>query len=564
VEEAAGDAPTEQQQMEQIKKTRWYRFGDWLTSKWRPYITIVLITGLSAALAKMSLTFDVVGGNALCYSRGSAHNVWLEVGDVFGYSDMLPNAMLFQNSFNSSTAQPLSVVEDFKTLYAAVAEIIPAVATAIDVDANQIQTFNYNMTSGDFGVFPSTLKLLACVSIPSDEGEPAVATVGDVGDVVGRQSSSGGEEAGEGASGSQYARGDGVHTIEVEAAEKEDDDFGPRLLTNYPNSVFKTVGRRGERRRKDNGVNDVASLCKAEIPDCTEFCDQLTRYIYIPGINPPSDLDPLKVKMVVEVGIDDEPLSAAGFQWLEDARAAFDQTLSSPKCAKVEGWLGDGYHGGFDARFDMINRVYTYFPLTAAFVAAIVFVLMGITFGSVVIAVKAVVSIALTLSLVYGIVTAVYQNGILESLHSAHFISLQPTAGGLCWVPPVLCFCLLVGLGLDYHIFLLNRVMEFRLKGFTDRESVILGLAKTGGVITAAGLIMAVAFLGTFFAGEPVLQQLSFFIIIAVLVDTFVVRAMLVPSMMVTLGKYNWWPRKMPTTQEAFAAIELEDQYNSL
>lgn len=61
---------------------------------------------------------------------------------------------------------------------------------------------------------------------------------------------------------------------------------------------------------------------------------------------------------------------------------------------------------------------------------------------------------------------------------------------------------------------------------------------------------MAVAFLGTFFAGEPVLQQLSFFIIIAVLVDTFVVRAMLVPSMMVTLGKYNWWPRKMPTTQE--------------
>ena len=128
----------------------------------------------------------------------------------------------------------------------------------------------------------------------------------------------------------------------------------------------------------------------------------------------------------------------------------------------------------------------------------------------------------------------------------------------------MLCFCLLVGLGLDYHIFLLNRVMEFRLQGFTDRESVILGLAKTGGVITAAGLIMAVAFLGTFFAGEPVLQQLSFFIIVAVLVDTFVVRAMLVPAMMVTLGKYNWWPRKMPTTQEAFASIELEDQYNTL
>ena len=54
------------------------------------------------------------------------------------------------------------------------------------------------------------------------------------------------------------------------------------------------------------------------------------------------------------------------------------------------------------------------------------------------------------------------------------------------------------------------------------------------------------AFLGTMVAPQPVLYQLSFFIIIAVLTDTFIVRAMLVPAMMVTLGKYNWWPRKMP------------------
>jgi uncharacterized membrane protein YdfJ with MMPL/SSD domain len=113
-------------------------------------------------------------------------------------------------------------------------------------------------------------------------------------------------------------------------------------------------------------------------------------------------------------------------------------------------------------------------------------------------------------------------------------------------VPPILCFTLLVGLGLDYHIFLLNRVMEYRMQGYCDREAVVLGLASTGGVITAAGLIMAVAFLGTMLAPQPVLYQLSFFIILAVLVDTFIVRAMLVPSMMVTLGEYNWWPRTMP------------------
>jgi len=71
------------------------------------------------------------------------------------------------------------------------------------------------------------------------------------------------------------------------------------------------------------------------------------------------------------------------------------------------------------------------------------------------------------------------------------------------------------------------------MRGFPDREAVVLGLAQTGGVITAAGIIMAVAFLGTMVAPQPVLNQLSFFIIIAVLTDTFIVRAMLVPAMMV-------------------------------
>ncbi len=78
---------------------------------------------------------------------------------------------------------------------------------------------------------------------------------------------------------------------------------------------------------------------------------------------------------------------------------------------------------------------------------------------------------------------------------------------GVCWVPPVLSFSILVGFGLDYHIFLLSRIVEFRRDGFSDRESIVLGVARTGRVITAAGVIMAVAFLGLLFAHEPILQQ---------------------------------------------------------
>jgi uncharacterized membrane protein YdfJ with MMPL/SSD domain len=77
----------------------------------------------------------------------------------------------------------------------------------------------------------------------------------------------------------------------------------------------------------------------------------------------------------------------------------------------------------------------------------------------------------------------------------------------VCWIPAVLAFAILVGLGLDYHVFLLSRVVEFRKQGFSDRESVLLGLARTGRVITAAGIIMAIAFLGLLFGHEPLLQQ---------------------------------------------------------
>lgn len=106
---------------------------------------------------------------------------------------------------------------------------------------------------------------------------------------------------------------------------------------------------------------------------------------------------------------------------------------------------------------------------------------------------------------VYGLATLVYQYGILDFTTFYGFKSTD----GLCWIPFVLAFAVLVGLGLDYHIFLLSRVVEFRKQGFSDRESVLLGLARTGRVITAAGIIMAIAFLGLLFGHEPLLQQVS-------------------------------------------------------
>ena len=80
----------------------------------------------------------------------------------------------------------------------------------------------------------------------------------------------------------------------------------------------------------------------------------------------------------------------------------------------------------------------------------------------------------------------------------------------------------------------------------SDTDSILFGLAQTGGIITAAGIIMSVAFIGLLFSEETILNELSFTLVCAVLIDTFIIRTMLVPASMYLVGKYNWWPTHMP------------------
>jgi len=114
-------------------------------------------------------------------------------------------------------------------------------------------------------------------------------------------------------------------------------------------------------------------------------------------------------------------------------------------------------------------------------------------------------------------------------------------------------FSIIVGLGLDYDVFLISRVLEFREEAYTDNSSVLKGLYKTGGIITAAGIIMAVAFSGLLMSGELLLNQTAFCLVAAVLVDTFIVRTVLVPILLGFTGSKSWYPRKLPE-----ARIDLE------
>lgn len=241
----------------------------------------------------------------------------------------------------------------------------------------------------------------------------------------------------------------------------------------------------------------------------------------------------------VNIYLKENPFSIPGRAWLTTARAEIDKLNRS-----VNNTLGLRYMLGDGATIDTDNlsTVYTMFPGVIGISLFLAFLLVGFAMKSLLIPLRSVASIALTLAWVYGLLALTYQYGALNWTGLSTFKSM----GGVAWTAPVMSFSILVGLGLDYDTFLLMRVQELRMSGMTEHGALVKGLYKTGSIITAAGLVMAVAFGGLLASSIPSLDQLSFSLVSAVLLDTFVIRSCLVPAIVSLLGPLNWWPRKMP------------------
>jgi uncharacterized membrane protein YdfJ with MMPL/SSD domain len=103
------------------------------------------------------------------------------------------------------------------------------------------------------------------------------------------------------------------------------------------------------------------------------------------------------------------------------------------------------------------------------------------------------------------------------------------------------------------------RVAEYRAEGYSDRISLARGMASTGGIITAAGVIMAIAFGALLLSETPALNEIGFFLSFSVLFDTFVMRSLVVPAMMAILGRWAWWPTKYPTALIRSVGLVPED-----
>jgi uncharacterized membrane protein YdfJ with MMPL/SSD domain len=286
-----------------------------------------------------------------------------------------------------------------------------------------------------------------------------------------------------------------------------------------PSNVVVDTGRSGgaadpeirsavtELERALLGDREVAAVRFAATP---QHVDPSGRYLNVEVVGRRDYGKPESLEFVERLR--DEVVPAAGFP---DA---------------VEVYAGGGPPGGKD----FLDLTYGWFPWLLVLVLLTTFVLLMRAFRSVVLPLKAIVLNLLSIGAAYGLLVVVFKWGAGEW---AGLIAYDQIEG---WIP-VFLFAMLFGLSMDYEVFLVSRMREEWDEGATNADAVVLGLTKTGRLVTAAGLIMFAAFMG-FVAGSVVgLQQFGFGLAAAILIDVTIVRALLVPSAMTLFGRWNWW-----------------------
>jgi uncharacterized membrane protein YdfJ with MMPL/SSD domain len=262
-------------------------------------------------------------------------------------------------------------------------------------------------------------------------------------------------------------------------------------------------------------------------PDTPEAQAQLAAYARGIGQNPTADAvtPPVFVgedTWRIDIYSDAPPLSSASQQLVDDIRAA-----PAPYPILV---------GGLTASFvDQKDSIGAHLPWAILVIAVVTIIALFIMTGSVLLPIKAVIMNLLTLASTLGILVWIFQDGRLEGLFS------YDSVGALDLTQPILLGALAFGLSTDYAVFLLSRIKEAHDQGADTKDAVALGLQRTGRIVTAAALLFAVA-IGAFATSRVLLiKELGVGTALAVLIDATIIRALLVPSLMALLGKWNWW-----------------------
>jgi RND superfamily putative drug exporter len=294
------------------------------------------------------------------------------------------------------------------------------------------------------------------------------------------------------------------------------DRFGPGRPTQLEVLVDLVPGQPGERsanaQRYADAVRDVPGVAEVAPPEFGRGGERVA------------------VRFFPATGAQDDATRAT-------LAAVRDAIVPIAQATGTTAWVG----GETAVRIDFAERVSGRLPWMIGAVVAISLVALTVAFGSVVVAVKAAVLNLLTVGASYGAVVAVFVWGWGSSLFGLDGpIPLDPYV-------PVFLFAILFGLSMDYEVFIISRIRERYLAHRDNTASVIEGLDATARVVTSAAAVMAAVFASFLLGTGPITQMFGVGLATAVIVDATVVRLVVLPAVMVLLGRANWWaPRWVP------------------
>jgi uncharacterized membrane protein YdfJ with MMPL/SSD domain len=247
------------------------------------------------------------------------------------------------------------------------------------------------------------------------------------------------------------------------------------------------------------------------------------------------DVNPDKTVAVVSLAVDGKGTDAASN---ESVRVLREEVVPATvgKLAGAEVAVS----GMTASSKDFLDTMKSHLPIVFGFVLALAFILLLVTFRSIVVPIKAIILNLLSVGAAYGILTLVFQDG-----HGEKVLDFTSVGGITPWLPLFL-FVVLFGLSMDYHVFVLSRVRELVDRGMSTENAVAQGIKSTASVITSAAAVMVVTFAAFATGSDQSMKQLGVGLAAAILIDATIVRAVLLPATMKLLGSRNWYlPKRL-------------------
>jgi RND superfamily putative drug exporter len=245
------------------------------------------------------------------------------------------------------------------------------------------------------------------------------------------------------------------------------------------------------------------------------------------------------------------PGSAEGDASLAKLRELVPETVGT--VPGVEYAVGGEIAGNADYTSNLSDRM----PLVIGFVLLLTFLMMAVTFRSVVVALTALFLNLLSVAAAFGTLTLVFQNTWAEGL-----LGFESNGTVVAWIPLFL-FAVLFGLSMDYHVFVVSRIREGVQRGLPNKEAVAQGITRSAGVVTSAAIVMVSVFAIFATLSMNEMKQIGVGLAVAVFLDAMIIRVLVLPSLMALLGKANWWPSKVHTVDHSVPPAPPKDDHSS-